>query len=109
MPSIESSAQSAVQTATSGPAIAASQGSEGNVGLQPSGRPETPTDRASTFRAVSGEAETVPGGPLLVAAYAVIWVVLFIVIARVFLRQTEAARNLASLEAAIANKAKERP
>ena len=32
-------------------------------------------DRASAFRAVSGpEAEQVPGGTLLIAAYGVIWV-----------------------------------
>jgi hypothetical protein len=56
-------------------------------------------DRASAFRAVSGNAETVNGGALLLAAYAFVWIVVMIVVARIFVRQTAAAEKLDGLEA----------
>jgi CcmD family protein len=38
----------------------------------------TPEDRAQTFEAVTGAVkEDVPGGPLLIAAYAVVWLAVF--------------------------------
>jgi len=61
----------------------------------------TPDDRSSTFKAVKGGGETVSGGALLIAAYAFVWVALFVVILNVFRRQTKVAERLAALEDAI--------
>ena len=58
-----------------------------------------PADRAAAFRAVTGNAESVSGGHLLIAAYAFVWIVVLIVVARVFQRQTAVADRLDALEA----------
>lgn len=55
-------------------------------------------DRASAFRAVTGNTETVNGGALLVVAYAFVWLVVMAVVARIFLRQTSVAAKLDALE-----------
>jgi CcmD family protein len=60
-----------------------------------------PEDRASAFRAAQGPSEQVPGGKLLVAAYAVVWVVLLLVVIRVFRRQSAVEKQAERLEAAI--------
>ena len=61
----------------------------------------TPDDRSSAFKAVKGGGETVSGGSLLIAAYAFVWIALFVVILNVFRRQTKVAERLAALEDAI--------
>jgi hypothetical protein len=58
-------------------------------------------DRATAFRAVTGNSETVNGGALLVAAYAFVWIVVMIVIARIFTRQTSVAGKLDALDAEV--------
>jgi len=45
---------------------------------------DAPSDRATSFRAVTGsEAEEVPGGTLLIASYALIWFFLMLYLHRV--------------------------
>ena len=59
--------------------------------------------RAQSFRAVQGAVkEDVPGGPLLVAAYAVIWVFVLLFVVRVVRQQQQSQRDLARLEGQLA-------
>jgi CcmD family protein len=56
-------------------------------------------DRAQTFEAVSGAVkEDVPGGPLLVAAYALIWLAVLAYVFRLVRLQRGADENLARLQ-----------
>jgi len=62
-------------------------------------QPTDPTDRATTFQAVQGNAkEQYSGGVLLVTAYAALWVVLFAWIALVWRKQSALGARLADLE-----------
>lgn len=57
------------------------------------------SDRAQTFEAVSGAVkEDVPGGPLLVAAYALIWLAVLGYVFRLVRLQKSADENLARLQ-----------
>ena len=67
----------------------------------PSTSAGAPDDRATTFRAVQGGGETVAGGKLLIAAYAIVWVIVLLVVVRIFRRQNGVARELGELEGAI--------
>ena len=67
-----------------------------------------PSDRATAFRAAKN-GESVPGGALLIAAYAVIWMVILLVIVRTFRRQTKSAQQLAALERVIEKAGNEQP
>jgi CcmD family protein len=61
--------------------------------------PTTPNDRATEFQAVQGNpTEQYSGAVLLVAAYAVLWVVLFAWIALVWRKQRGLDARLADLE-----------
>lgn len=65
-------------------------------------------DRATQFVAVSGPArDTVPGGTLLVTAYAFVWLVVLGIVLRTALVQAGTARDLARLEKTIADRTKE--
>jgi CcmD family protein len=71
------------------------------VAFAPSARAddEVAGDRAQTFEAVSGAVkEDVPGGPLLVAAYALIWLAVFGYVFRLVRLQRGADENLARLQ-----------
>jgi hypothetical protein len=68
----------------------------------------TPDDRATSFQAVKGGGEQVPGGALLVSAYAVIWVIVLIVVVRVFHRQSMTSEQIAALEKAIEDAGKKK-
>jgi CcmD family protein len=58
-----------------------------------------PTDRATTFQAVQGNAaEQYSGAALLVTAYAALWVVLFAWVAMVWRKQSALSARLADLE-----------
>jgi hypothetical protein len=60
-------------------------------------------ERATSFRAVQGAVkEDVPGGPLLVSAYAVIWVFVLLMVVRVVRQQQQSQRDLARLEGQLA-------
>ena len=72
----------------------------------PSASAATPDDRATSFQAVKGGGEQVPGGNLLVGAYAVIWVIVLIVVVRVFRGQKKTSEQIAALEKAIEGAAK---
>lgn len=64
-------------------------------------------ERATSFRAVQGAVkEDVPGGPLLVAAYAVIWVFVLLYVVRVVRQQQQSQRDLTRLEAQLAKASK---
>jgi hypothetical protein len=92
----ESTASAANTTATSiavAPATSAAPA--------PSASNATPDDRATSFQAVKGGGEQVPGGNLLIGAYAVILTILFIVVVRVFRRQSKTAEQITALEKAI--------
>ncbi|MBW2463540.1 MAG: CcmD family protein [Deltaproteobacteria bacterium] len=63
-----------------GPAITMAQPAdgEGEQGADDQGAESPDESRATSFRAVTGpEAEDVPGGTLLIAAYGVLWVLIF--------------------------------
>jgi len=60
-------------------------------------------DRAQSFRAVQGAVqEDVAGGPLLVTAYAVVWVLLLLFVVRLVRQQQSTARDLERLERQLA-------
>lgn len=60
-------------------------------------------ERAQSFRAVQGAVkEDVPGGPLLVAAYAVVWGFVLLFVIRVVRQQQQSQRDLARLEGQLA-------
>lgn len=62
---------------------------------------ESPAEeRAAQFVGVTGpEAESVPGGVLLLAAYAIVWVLLFLFLARLRRLQSQTAEELERLSA----------
>jgi len=63
---------------------------------------EAPNDRATTFQAVQGnKGEQYNGTVLLVAAYAALWVVLFVWIALVWRKQSALNARLEELERTI--------
>ncbi len=65
-------------------------------------------DRATSFQAVEGpQKEQVPGGPLLVAAYAFILVSLVAYVARLGLMQRRTAQDVARLSQLIETKRKD--
>lgn len=56
-------------------------------------------ERSQSFRAVEGAVkEDIAGGPLLVAAYAVIWVLVLLYVVRLVRLQQRAERDVARLE-----------
>ena len=60
---------------------------------------QTPNDRATEFQAVQGNpSEQYSGGTLLVTAYAVLWVVVFVWIGFVWRKQRALDARLADLE-----------
>jgi CcmD family protein len=60
-------------------------------------------ERATSFQAVQGAVkEDVPGGPLLVGAYAVVWVFVLLFVVRVVRQQQQSQRDLTRLEALLA-------
>lgn len=61
----------------------------------------TPDDRAATFQAVEGGAETRSGSALLVEAYAVLWVILMAWLWLSWRKQAALHARLADLERAI--------
>ncbi len=63
-------------------------------------------ERAQSFQAVEGAVkEDVPGGPLLVAAYGAIWVLLLLYVIRLVRMQQRAQSDLQRLEQALARTA----
>lgn len=81
------------------------------LGEEPSGTTDTTAseaqkdaaeERAAEFRGVRGpEAESVPGGALMLAAYAVVWVLLFLYLMRMRRLQRDTAQELERLSADI--------
>jgi CcmD family protein len=60
-------------------------------------------ERSQSFKAVQGAVkEDVPGGPLLVAAYGVVWAVLLVYVIRLALQQQRAQADLVRLERVLA-------
>jgi CcmD family protein len=57
-----------------------------------------PSDRAATFQAVEGGGEHTPGGPLLVSAYALIWVLLFGWLVTIWRKQNAISARIAELD-----------
>ena len=65
-------------------------------------------DRATKFEVVEGAVrEDVPGGPLLVAAYALIWLAVFAYVFRLVRLQRGADENLARLQQDLAKATKQ--
>ena len=59
-------------------------------------------ERAAQFVGVTGpEAESIPGGPLLLGAYAVVWILLFLYLMRMRGLQRQTAEELERLSAEI--------
>jgi hypothetical protein len=72
------------------------------VFAQDAGVAEGLTGRETEFVAMTGPArESVPGGALLVAAYATIWVLLLGYVGRLALLQSSTSKDLARLDAAL--------
>jgi CcmD family protein len=68
--------------------------------------PSAGEERASSFQAVSGAVkEDVAGGPLMLAAYAVVWLVLFGYVFRMVRLQRGVEDNLERLERAVGSAA----
>ena len=69
----------------------------------PSVAPSTSSaaDRSSAFHAVEGPGESVNGGKLLIAAYAFVWLIVFLLIVRTYRKQTQTAADLDRLEASL--------
>ena len=64
---------------------------------------ETTGDRAQAFQAVEGAVkEDVPGGPLLVGAYGLIWLVVFGYLVRLVRLQAHTEAEVARLDKALA-------
>jgi CcmD family protein len=62
----------------------------------------TADDRAQSFRAVNGGVkEDIPGGPLMLAAYAVVWLVVFGYVFRLVRMHRGVEASLARLERAV--------
>ena len=62
-----------------------------------------PPERAQSFEAAQGSMkEDVPGGPLLVAGYAILWVAMLAYLFRLVRLQQRAQNDLARLEQALA-------
>ncbi len=71
---------------------------------------ETPNDRATTFQAVQGnQTEQYNGATLLVSAYAILWVVVFVWVALVWRRQGALDARLADLERVLDRAAADKP
>ncbi|MET0389122.1 MAG: CcmD family protein [Polyangiales bacterium] len=63
-------------------------------------------DRAQSFRAVTGGVqEDVAGGPLMLGAYAAVWITLFIYVLRLVRLQRGVQANLERLERTVSNEA----
>jgi CcmD family protein len=61
--------------------------------------------RAATFEAADGaQAESVPGGTLLIAAYGIVWLLLFGFVASIALRQARTSSELERLKRELAKK-----
>jgi CcmD family protein len=58
--------------------------------------------RATTFTGAPASGESVPGGTLMVTAYAIVWVVVLLMVVRVFQRQSALAKKVEELEADVA-------
>ncbi|MGZ3417432.1 MAG: hypothetical protein ACXVEF_29855 [Polyangiales bacterium] len=69
----------------------------------PSAAPSSAGDRATTYQAAPA-GEQVSGGPLLVAAYAFVWVIVLLAVARVFMRQSDVTKKIEELERQIEKK-----
>jgi hypothetical protein len=64
---------------------------------------DAPEDRATAFRAVSGaEAESVPGGALLVGAYGLVWTFTLLYVLRLGGLSRRTAQEITRLERAVA-------
>jgi CcmD family protein len=64
----------------------------------------TVEDRSTTFKATPAGSESVPGGTLMIVAYAIVWVGVLLLILRVFNRQTAVAKRVDELEADLKKK-----
>ncbi len=72
--------------------------------MQATAQPSAPSAaNPSTYEAADGSGagagETVAGGSLLVAAYAIAWLVVIVLVVHVFRRQSAVARRVEALEA----------
>lgn len=78
-----------------------------HVTLEPSTRASaTADDRSAAFRAVDNNKESVAGGPLLIAAYAILWMIVLFLVVRIFRRQNTIAMTIEKLESSINHTAK---
>ncbi len=67
----------------------------------PTGTAKSPDDRATQFVPVEGAPETTSAGKLLVAAYALMWLLLVLFVLSGWRRQTALASRIARLEKAL--------
>lgn len=83
--------------------MALGQDTPGEAETQAATAEETPADeRAAQFVGVTGpEAESIPGGPLLLGAYAIVWILLFLFLMRMRGLQRQTAEELERLSAEI--------
>ena len=81
---------------------ASAQDSPAPAPTEPATEESPAEERAAQFVGVTGpDAESVPGGTLLVSAYAVVWVLLFLFLLRMRRLQGQTAEELERLSAEI--------
>jgi CcmD family protein len=64
----------------------------------------TVDDRSTTMKGSPAGNDSVPGGTLVVVAYAVVWIVVLLLIVRVFQKQTAVSKRVDDLEAELKKK-----
>lgn len=88
-------ALAAATACIAGPAVAQPEQEQGQI--------DPAEDRATAFRRVEGpQQEDVPGGPLLVAAYGVVWALILLYVLRLGMLQARVARDVSRLERSLA-------
>lgn len=82
--------------------VASAQGGTGGTEASSTSGQTAAEERATQFVGVTGpEAENIPGGGLLLAAYAVVWVLVFLYLLRMRRLQRQTAEELERLSAEI--------
>jgi CcmD family protein len=82
--------------------VASAQGDTGGTEASSTSSQTAAEERATQFVGVTGpEAENIPGGGLLLAAYAVVWVLVFLYLLRMRGLQRQTAEELERLSAEI--------
>jgi CcmD family protein len=64
----------------------------------------TVEDRSTAMKGMPASNDSVPGGSLVIAAYAIVWIGVLLLIVRVFQKQTAVSKRVDELEAELKKK-----